>query len=175
MKGLPRSNQRGNPLLQEVIKVTIPIRDLSVTVAAASSGVAFGTAVVAGLPQGNMLLLGAVAYLELSTADADAVAGWHGDFGFGYAVTADGDLGDSNEDAIIPSTTIDADGETKASVRTRAQSTQTEQSVIVDNTDGSLEVNLNVLVDAADFTDASSAVFTANGDLHLAYIMLGDD
>lgn len=174
-KGLPKSMQRANPQLADIIKVAVPIRDLSITVSATGAAIGFGSAVLGGLPQGNILLLGAVAYVQLTTTDTDISAPWHGDFGIGFAPTADADLGDALEDAIVPSTTIDADGSTKASLIVRGVSTQTEQSTIIDNTAGDLELNLNVLIDAADIANDTSAVFVANGILHLAYTMLGDD
>lgn len=172
-KGLPKSHSRANPQIADIVKVTVPINE-SITVTATSSAVGFGTAPLAGLPQGNMKLVAAVGYVKLTTADTDVVTGWHGDFGIGFAPTADADLGDALEDGIIPSTTIDAVGSTRTSALTRAASTATEE-VIYDNTDASLELNLNVLIDAADMTDDTTAVFTATGELHLAYIMLGDD
>jgi len=174
-KGLPRSMKRAAPLRDEIIKQVVRIKDLTVNVAAASTAVGFGTAVIGGLPQGNLLLLGAVAYLSLTTADTDAAAPWHGDFGIGTAPTADADLGDAEDDNIIPSTTIDAAGSTRTSATVRATSTTTEQGAIIDNTDGSKELNLNVLVDAADMADDSAAAFTANGYVVIAYIPLGDD
>jgi hypothetical protein len=45
---------------------------------------------------------------------------------------------------------------------------------ILDNTDGSLEINLNVLInDASISADAQAA--TADGYIVLSYIVLGDD
>lgn len=174
-KGLPRSLKRGNPLKKDVIDLAIPLRNATMTIAAAGSGVAFGSLTVQGLPQGNLLFAGAVGYIQLETSDSDVVTGWHGDFGLGVAATADGDLGDVEEDALIPSTTIDAVGSTKASAVVRGTSTTSEQGAIIDNTAGDKSLVLNALIDAADFTDAGSASFTVNGMLYVKFMPFGDD
>lgn len=46
---------------------------------------------------------------------------------------------------------------------------------LFDNTDGSLEVNLNVLIDADDISDGEDADLTVNGVVYLALAVLGDD
>ena len=44
---------------------------------------------------------------------------------------------------------------------------------VLDNTDGSLELNLNLLIDDANISGAAD--FTATGVVELSYIILGDD
>lgn len=172
--GLPKSLERAAPALAQVKKVSIPFKDVALTVAAVGSAVGFGSVTLAGLPEGNLKLLGAVAYLQLDTASANLATSWHGDFGIGYVATTDADLGDAAEDAIIASTTIDAVASTKTSAIVRGASTATEE-VIYDNTAGTAALKLNVLVDAGDITDDQSGVMHASGIVHLAYIVLGDD
>ena len=174
-KGLPRSMKRGTPQREEVMKITVPFKNLALSVTSVSTAVGFGSAVIGGLPQGNILLLGAVGYLKLTTADADAATSWHGDFAVGTAPNADADLTDGTDIDILPSTTIDAVTSSKISAITRAASTQTQHAKIIDNTDGSLELNLNVLVDAADIVDDSTISFTADGYVTLLISVLGDD
>lgn len=169
-KGLPRSLGRGEPLLQNVYKRSIPINALQVAVTDGAPG--HGTAVIHGLPQGNLLFLGAVAYLQLATADADVVAAFDGDFSVGTVPTADTDLADAGEADIIPSTALGA-ATAKLSPVVRGVSTDALGGGIIDNTDGSLELNLNLLIDDASIS--GDATFTANGVLHLALIVLGDD
>ncbi len=174
-KGLPRSMSRGAALRQEIIKLVFPIKNLAIDVTSVSTAVGFGSAVIGGLPVGNLVFLGSVAYLKLTTADADGATAWHGDFGVGTAPTADADLGDAEDDNIIPSTTIDAVAATKISLVTRGASTQTENGAIIDNTDGSKELNLNVLIDAADIADDAVVSMTADGVLHVLLAVLGTD
>lgn len=169
MKGLPRSLARANGQTT-VQKLTLPIRNATVTVAATGAAVGFGTAVVGDLPEGNILFLGATGYIQATTDDADIGATWDGDFSLGTTPTADVTL-DGTDVNLLPSTAFGA-ATAKASPRVRAARAT---AVVLDNTDGSLELNLNMLVDAANIADGASAAFTVNGDVQIAYIVLGDD
>ena len=46
--------------------------------------------------------------------------------------------------------------------------------MILDNTDGSLEINLNLLIDDADIS-ADGIPITADGEFQILYTMLLDD
>jgi hypothetical protein len=170
-KGLPRSMSRGSAARRDVIKQNFVI-DGSVTVSATGSAVGFGTSVIGDLPEGNILLLGAVAYLQLSGSGSDdnLTATWDGDFSIGTAPTADVTLSGAEID-IIASTSL---GAATAEVSPRVRAVNATQAIL-DNTDGSLELNLNVLVDAATITDDQSVILTASGILQLAYIVMLDD
>lgn len=170
MKGLPRSLARSGLAQVSSMVASIALNDLSINVADGAPG--FGTAVIAGLPQGNLLFLGAVGYLQVETADADVTATFTGSFSVGTVATVDGDVADAGEADILPATTLNA-ATAKVSPVTRAASTDALGGGIIDNTDGSLELNLNLLIDDASISGA--ATFTANGVLHIAYIRLGDD
>lgn len=169
-KGLPRSRSRGNPLAQPISKVTIPVRDVAMTVDGAS-GVGFGTAVVGDLPEGNILILGAVSYLSFaaSGSEANLDADWEGDYGIGSTPAGDATITGADVD-IIPSTAIEA---ATAEVSPRTRGAGAAQTVL-DNTDGSLEINVSLLVDDANI-GADDIAFTVNGEIFLAYITLGDD
>lgn len=172
-KGLPRSHSRGEALKQDIIRQTFVAKDLALTVAGAA-GVGFGSAVLGGLPEGNILLLGATSYLTFTGPISGSLDDdWQGDYGIGSAPVADADLGDASDDDFIPSTAIGA-ATVEVSPRTRGASGTTEGGTILDNTDGSLELNVNLLVDDADI-GADGLVFTVDGELHIAYIVLGDD
>jgi len=47
-------------------------------------------------------------------------------------------------------------------------------AAIFDNTDGSLEINLNLIIDDATIS-ADDVEFTASGVLEIVYCVLGDD
>jgi hypothetical protein len=174
-KGLPKSLSRGNAQKQEVIKQSIAISD-SLDITGVDSAVDAGTFVIAGLPEGNILLLGAVAYIQVDAgSDAHVIDNWDGDFGIGTIPNADLDLSDAGDDDIIPSTALSAGASDKLAPSTRGVSTQTEHSLIIDNTAGSLELNFNLLIDDNVITDTEDGTFAVTGVLHLAYIMLGDD
>lgn len=164
MKGLPRSLAHANIGVSK----NIPVRNLAVRTTGAT-GVGFGTAVIRDLPEGNILLLGAVAYLQFTKLDAGTLATFDGDYAIGSAATADATLSGAEVD-IIPSTAL---GAATAGVSPMARGANATQ-VILDNTDGSLELNLNLLIDDASVS-ADDQDFTVSGVVTLAYIVLGDD
>jgi len=168
-KGLKRSLARGG-VQAPIVKQNIPVRNLTVNVADGAPG--FGTAVIAALPQGNLLYLGAVSYLQFVTTDADVTATFGGDYSIGTVPTANNSLGDAGDADIIPSTPMGA-ATAKVSPIIRGASTDALGGGIIDNTDGSLELNLNVLIDDAAISGA--APFTVNGVVSIAFIVLGDD
>ena len=173
-KGLARSLDRGPR--GKIVNKHVPISG-SMDITGVAVAVDAGTFVIEGLDQGNLLLLGAVAYVEVDAGvDADVLDTWAGDYGIGSIPNADLDLADPGDDDIIPSTPLLAGGADKLSPRARATSTEAvEQGVILDNTDGSLELNFNLLIDDNFITDAAVGTFAVTGDLFLAYVILGDD
>ena len=163
---------RGAPQRQEIIKDTVVVRDATVTVTATGSAIGFGSAVIGDFPEGNILFLGAVGYLSFagSGSDANLTDTWSGDFGVGTTPAADATITGGDVD-IVGSTAIGpATGE--AIARTRGVNAS---QAILDNTDGSLEINLNVLIDAANIGDNQSVDLTVNGEVFVSYVMLGDD
>lgn len=176
MKGLPRSLARARAQAAAVQKLNLAI-DKELTFTGVTDTAVGATAVIAGLPQGNILFLGAVSYLRLagSGSDENLTADFEGDYGIGTIPNADADLGDAGDDDIIPSTAI-GPATAEVTALTRGTSTEaTEQGLILDNTDGSLELNLNVILDANEVTNGQEVTLRATGSLHLAYIVLGDD
>jgi hypothetical protein len=167
-KGLPRSMARAiaGRFSTPVVKQNIPLVAKAFNVADGAPG--FGTVVIGDIPEGNILLLGAVAYIQLTTADTDVIATFDGDFSIGTTPTADNALAGTDVD-VIGSTPL---GAATAKVSPLVRATNAAQSIL-DNTDGSLELNLNVLIDDASISGA--AAFTADGMVVLSYVVLGDD
>lgn len=171
MKGLQRSLSRGPKTSADVITDRVRVRGAALEVDGAT-GVGFGSAVVHDFPQGNILLLGAVSYLTVTEDDDDITATFSGDYSVGTTPASDGTLGGADVD-IVPSTAL---GPAVASVtpRTRGASATATAGTILDNTDGSLEVNLNVLIDDANISgDDTTSTFDL--DLDITYVVLGDD
>lgn len=164
MKGLPRSLAHANIGVSR----NIPVRNLAIRTMGAT-GVGYGTAVIRDLPEGNILLLGAIAYLQFTKLDAGTTATFDGDYAIGSAPTADATLSGAEVD-IIPSTAL---GAATAGVSPMVRGANATQ-VMLDNTDGSLELNLNLLIDDAAVS-ADDQDFTVNGVVSLAYIVMGDD
>jgi len=170
-KGLRRSLSRGPALLEAVIKETL---NLGGTIEVdGATGVGFGTVVLAGLPQGNFMLLGAVAYVQLTGPGTGHTADFEGDYSIGSAPTADATLSGAEVD-IVPSTALAAATANVSPLTRGLQSDGSLCGVVLDNTAGDLELNLNVLIDDADIS-ADDVDFTLGGSVHLVYTMLGDD
>ena len=169
-KGLPRSLSRASDSDPRTVKVeTFAFSDLAITIDGAT-GVGVGTAVIAGLPEGNILLLGAVVYASVSgPTDAGLVDTWEGDFGIGTTPADDATITAGDVD-VIASTALAA---ATAEVSPRTRAVNAGQSII-DNTAGDLELNLNVLVDDDDIS-ADGIACTADGEVRLCYVVLGDD
>lgn len=169
MKGLPRSLSRGISQLP-IVRQTIPVSAKAISVAG-TTDVGYGSVVIGDLPEGNILFLGAVSYMKFTTADADVQATFDGDYSVGSAPTADATLSGSEVD-IIQSTAL---GAATAGVSPVARGTHAAaiSGTVLDNTDGSLELNLNLLIDDANISGTGD--FTVTGALELVYIVLGDD
>lgn len=166
-KGLRRSLKNARLRGNDTGAQSIPV-DVNITVADGSPG--SGTAVIRGLPKGNLLMQGAVAYLTFTyVSGAGMTADFAGDFAIGSNAVADGALSGTNEQNIIESTPM-ADG---VKARATMSTTLVGAPVLLDNTDGSLELNLNILIDDGNIDGA--AVVRAVGDLHVAMVTLGDD
>ncbi len=152
------------------VGVSYPINNLAIAVANGAPG--YGSAVITGLPVGNILFLGAVAYLQFTTADSDVTTTFTGTCSIGTAATVDGDVADAGEADILPSTAISA-ATAGVSPVVRLVSTDAIGGGIIDNTAGTLVLNLNLLIDDAAISAAGD--FKVSGVVHLAAFVLGDD
>lgn len=148
-------------------KKQIPF-DVTVNVADGAPG--FGTVVIGGLPEGRLHLKSAVLYCELSDPNGDLDnADFEGDVAVGSAPTADNSLAGAEVD-VVPSTGI---GPATTGVANVVAENLPAAPVSLDNTDGALELNLQVLIDDIDISGA--AALRARGTLHLDYLVMGDD
>ncbi len=175
-KGMPRSLKHADKSAVIVKRVDI---NHSVSVTGDAAAANDGQVVVGDFPEGNILLLGAVAYVQFAgPTDADLVDTWEGDYGVG--TTADANSALATTDINIIGSTAIAAATAELSPRTRGVlgPDPTDGGLLVDifdNTDGSLEINLNLLIDDADMTDAATVVLTVTGEIYMAYCVLGDD
>lgn len=166
MKGLPRSLARGSGSASSGSRKTIVLNH---TVPVVDGAPGYGTKVIGDFPAGNIFFKGAVLYAQLRTADADVIAAFDGDLSIGTVPTADNDLADSGEANIIASSALGA-ATAKLSPVVRATNVT---PLMLDNTDGSLELNFNLLID--DTSISGAADFTLTGTLYLDYDVMGDD
>lgn len=169
-KGLPRSLARGGAK-EPTFKKTFVAKALPIVVDGAT-GIGFGSAVLGGLPQGNLVLLGAVSYMKFTTADTGVTTTFTGNYGIGSTPADDGTITGADVD-VVTSTALSA-ATARVSPRTRGTKSAGLAGAVLDNTDGSLELNLNLLI--ADATiSADDCAFTADGELQLLFAVLGDD
>ena len=170
-KGLLRSLRRAKAADQLVVKKTVAVNSV-VNVAATSTAKGFGTGVIGGLPEGNILILGVIANLAFAGpgASADLSDTWNGDFAIGSTPNADVTLSGTEVD-VVPETAV---GPASSEVVAKFRTAVAAQSII-DNTAGTGELNLNILIDAADIGDDTNVDITVTGEVYLAYMVLGDD
>lgn len=169
-KGLTRSTSRAPAQKASILRASISVEDLAISVADGNPG--FGFAAAAGLPEGNFVFLGAVAYLQFSSSSSHLTATFTGTTSIGSVGTVDGDVSDAGEADICPSTAIGA-ATAKVSPVVRLASTAAMSGAVIDNTDGTKNININVLIDDAAIDGAVALV--ANGYIDLLYSVLGDD
>lgn len=176
-KGLPRSHAHANKSVAPINRDVFVIKAKTVTLTEDAGGQpAWATLIVGDFPEGNILFLGAVAYFTFagSGADGDLADTWEGDFAVGTTPSTDDTtplattMDDITATQAIPAATAEV------SPRARGVSLVADTGLIYNNTDGSLELNLNMLVDAADISGDDS-VLTIDGELYIVYVVLGDD
>lgn len=169
-KGLQRSLSRGPKATKDVVTERLVLNTVMAFTGETDAAVE-ATAYLANLPEGNILLLGAVANLTFTGPTSDDLANdFQGDFGIGTTPADDNTISGTDVD-IVGSTAIAA---ATAEVSAGNRGTNATQAII-DNTAGTGEMNLNVLLDANEVTNAEEVSITVTGTVDLAYIVLGDD
>ncbi len=171
-KGLQRSLARGPKARASIVKDTIVLTDITVTVSATGAAIGFGSVEISDFPEGNILVhgIGGTIGFAGSGSDANLVDTWEGEFGIGSTPADDATITGTDVDILAATDIPAATAEVVDAFRAAEAST-----VMLDNTDGSLEVNLNVLIDAADITDDESVILTLSGTLEISYVVLGND
>lgn len=171
--GLPYSNSRAvasaSPLVRK-LRYALNNKAIAVT-GGASTALGFGSANLGGLPEGNLLVLGALANVRFSSSDADVIAAWDGDFSIGSTATADTTLS-GTEVNFVASTPI---GAATAKVSPIVRATGITTAFYLDNTASTLGVFLNMLTDDNSVTDSLVGDFLINGFVDIAVAVLGDD
>lgn len=168
-KGLRRSASRPVNGGRNQIAVRQKFLITNATISVADGAPGYGSAVAFRLPEGNVLIHGAIGYITLTTADADITTTFDGDISIGTAATADGSLSGAN---LIPSTSLGA-ATAKVSPRVRLAASSSTTGVTHDNTAADVVFYLNLLIDDAAISGAAD--FTANGYVEVMYTVLGDD
>jgi len=169
-KGLPRSLGRSNALKQAVKKISLEIdHDISVTATGAAIG--FGSVVLGGLPEAYLKIHAVAIKVQFrGPTSANLTDTWDGDFGVGSTPASDATITAGDVD-FISSTAIGAATAELSPVLTVADGVD----LVLDNTAGDLELNLNLLVDAANITDDTVVIIRARGVLEVVVTTMLDD
>lgn len=170
MKGLQRSLRRSGLRGNAATPVIHRVRRLGLPVSITDPGDANAgfTAVIGDLPEGNIGFLMGVGYFILTKNDADLTDTFTGNISVGTAPTADATLNGAEVD-VLPSTAIQA---AVAGVSSGNRLTNVTP-LVLNNTDGSLELNLNGFI--ANAAISADAALLVDVDLHLVLAMLGDN
>ena len=169
-KGRRRSSERpiGNkrqPMIRQLFKI------VNKTISVVNGAPGYGSAEAFRLPEGNILIHGAIGYIILTTSDADITATFDGDISIGTGSTSDGILSNT-EVNLVASTALGA-ATAKVSPNVRLVTSTSTTGVIHDNTAADVVFYLNLLIDDAAISGAAD--FTANGYVEVLYTVLGDD
>lgn len=155
-----------------VHKTVLTFVNTPVVLADAAAVVAYGGLKVYDMPAGAILMLGAVADVDLTKSSAGVNADWDGDMGVGTVTASNNATLSSTEQNIIPTTATPqaAAGATTAN----GKSTATENAVL-DGTTTPIDVFFNLLVDDVDHDVTTTPCdLILNGTLTLHWINLGD-
>ena len=170
-KGLVRSNSRAPKQRSQIIKQTMVAKNLPITIDGLT-GNGFGYVVISDFPQGNILFLGAASYMQLSTVSGSVTATFTGSYSVGTVPTTDLTLSGSEVD-IVPQVILSA-ATAQVSPLTRGVSPAAMSGTVFDNTDNSLSININCIIDNASINANGVACFL-NGSIVLSYVVLTDD
>ncbi len=172
-KGFPRSFATAKADQLPTARRTYLARGLLLVNKAVTTFPGFGSAILAPLPVGDILLLGAVGYFEFGEgADTfDLTADYQGDYALGIGETETFTIS-SDEQNILGSTPLPP-AVAKAGPRTRAVGLVTNSGLVLDNSAGLLQMRLNMLIDAEDIADSGTVDLVVNGELLLFFSVLG--
>jgi len=153
-------------------KTVITLTNLVVPCVSVTTGAGIGGALIYTFPTGRMLHMGTFATLSISVASAqqaDFTDGTpEGDIGIGTVIMADADSfgTDAADDDYCTGTAV-----------VMAAFAQTGLQVKSDATPALLlneDVNVNVLIDAADIDDDATSSVLVSGTVTIYYIKVGD-
>lgn len=169
-KGLPRSLSRGKAQPEAITKIRIPI-DHVISVVAVTTAIGFGSVVLTGLPEGQLKIMASAIKVQFNgPTTGDLVDTWEGDFSLGSTPVSNATISTGDEDLV---------GITALAAATAELSPETNAvngvDHVLDNTAGDLEVNLNLLVDAADITDSTTVIMSITGYAEISLITMLDD
>jgi hypothetical protein len=162
---LPNKNNGLWPLFSKRIQVVNKN-----IVSSGATGAGFGAVELEKVPEGNIFLFAAASYFVFSSVSSSITATFTGSYSLGTTATADATLSGTDANIVAAATLSAATG--KVSPRTRSVSGSS--ILVLDNTDTTIGVNLNLVIDDGSIS-ADNVTIVANGYVDLRFAILGDD
>lgn len=140
-----------------------------ISVSAAGAAIGFGTKHLDDFPVGHIYIQGAIARIGFEKQDANIITTWSGSFSVGSTPTADATLTGTDANIIAEQAIGPAVAGRIVAARTPALPIT---PFSLDNSNGALELNLNMTVAAASITDSTTGVIRCFGsvDLIMGYL-----
>jgi hypothetical protein len=168
--GLPNGStvtaeERGNGVVHQTVLtlVNTPVTVANVT------GASFGGLKLYDFPEGRLNILGVTANLSFNWAGQDIAADGSGDFSLGSTITADATLATTDVD-LLPSTALTDPFVAGVGVGSGALAAAAQ----LDGTATPKDLNINIIIDDADVSDAASDIVLVSGTITITWINLGD-
>lgn len=170
-KGLPRSRRRGG-VSAPLMRIETRLNNLPITITDPGGANGYGSAdSKLRFPEGNILILGILAYCQFFSTSAGLTAGWSGAVALGTSATSDATI-NGNEINLLPLTTLNA-ATAKLSPLVRMASSSSINGTIIDNTNKDVVPYFNLSID--DATLSAGSTLTAKGFIIALVSVLGDD
>lgn len=170
-KGLPRSGKKGGASAP-LMRIEKPLDGLSIAITDPGGANGYGNAdSKLRFPEGNILILGMLAYCQFFSVSAGLTAGWSGAVALGTSATSDATI-NGNEINLLPLTTLNA-ATAKLSPIVKMASSSSINGTIIDNTNNDVVPYLNFSID--DATLSAGSTLTAKGFIIALVSVLGDD
>lgn len=170
-KGLPRTLVSGRRRDILVERRPLQLHKAPLVITATGAGKGFGTMVLGGFPVGDILLLGCsfIYTVEELVPETFLNADWGMSLGLGTTPTEDASISgtDSNLSAALSTS-----ASSYVVAPQESYSGQNDAGDIFDNGGGDLEINLNMLVNADDITDDTSATVLITSSGVISYTVL---
>jgi len=134
-----------------------------------TTGASFGGLKLFTFPEGRLLIMGCTANLSFVWTGEDIDAAGSGDFSLGTTISSDATLAGTDVDLLPSSAMLDpfvlGVGTGSGALVASAQ---------LDGTSAAKTLNLNIIIDDADVSDAASDVVLVSGTVTVTWVHLGD-
>ena len=141
----------------------VELNGASISVVAAGAGIGFGSVAIADFPNKQLFIRGVSAQLAWVKQDNNIITTWSGDWAIGTAPNANTVLTDATDFDLLGASGGFAIGPAVAGKIAAPATPDRKTTELVKLWTAAEEVNLNLIVDAADITDATTGVVKVFG------------